>query len=180
MSYRALFLTVGALSVLAACDTITEDQCQAGDWRAIGFADGAAGRAPDMINTHARTCANVGVTPNVAAWNAGREEGLRQYCTPQNAYRIGANGTTLAPYCPAGQREALNRANRTGIQYYEIGIEISELTEKSRELNSQINSIPASAPQDQQLYKFELSRERSRAEDRLRDLRRQRVQYEAL
>lgn len=180
MFHRTLFLTVGAVALVAACDTISEDQCQAGDWRSIGFADGAAGRAPDTINTHARTCANVGVVPDAAAWNAGRAEGLQQYCTPQNAYRIGRNGTSLAPYCPAGQREALNRANRTGIQYYEVGLEINELTQKSSQLNSQITSIPASAPQDQQLYKFELARERSRVEDRLRDLRRQRIQYEEL
>ena len=162
---------------LAACEPISEDACRAGDWRGIGIADGAAGRAPDRINAYAETCAKIGITPDARAWRAGRTEGLKRYCTPQNAYKIGRNGNRLAPYCPAGEREALSRANVTGLQYHELSTQIGQLSAQVNDLNSQIRNISDFASDEELRDRRQLRRERARIEDRLRALRCERIQY---
>lgn len=177
MPHRFLFLLAGALVGLTACEPITEDECRGGDWRGIGVADGAAGRSPDRINTYAETCAKIGITPDARAWRAGREEGLKRYCTPQNAYKIGRNGNRLAPYCPAGQREALSRANVTGLQYHELSAQIGQLGGQVNDLDRQIRGISDFASDEELRDRRQLRRERARIEDRLRELRFQRIRY---
>lgn len=162
---------------LAACEPISEDACREGDWRGIGIADGAAGRAPDRINAYAETCAKIGIAPDARAWRAGRTDGLKRYCTPQNAYKIGRNGNRLAPYCPAGEREALSRANVTGLQYHELSTQIGQLSAQVNDLNSQIRNISDFASDEELRDRRQLRRERARIEDRLRALRFERIQY---
>ncbi|MEM8956632.1 MAG: DUF2799 domain-containing protein [Pseudomonadota bacterium] len=177
MPYRFPFLAAGALAVLAACEPITEDECRAGDWRGIGVADGASGRSPDRINAYAETCAKIGIVPDARAWRAGREEGLKRYCTPENAYRIGRNGTRLAPYCPAGQRAVLSQANITGLQYHELSTQIEQLGAQANDLDRQIRDISDFASEEELRDRRQLRRERSRIQERLRELRFQRIQY---
>ena len=67
-------LALLALLALASCASLSEEACRAGDWRGIGFRDGAAGRADSFVARHAKACADVGVTPDLDEWRAGRAE----------------------------------------------------------------------------------------------------------
>ncbi|NNJ66772.1 MAG: DNA repair protein, partial [Boseongicola sp.] len=46
---------IAALSLLtlAACASLSEETCRAGDWEQIGFQDGTRGAGPDEIFRHA-------------------------------------------------------------------------------------------------------------------------------
>jgi hypothetical protein len=94
-------LAPAVLAALAACASLSEDACRAGDWRGIGLRDGAAGRADGYVANHAEACAEIGVIPDIVAWGAGRAEGLTLYCTPQNAFDIAARGSRINAVCPA-------------------------------------------------------------------------------
>ena len=117
---RMLFASLllgGAL--LAGCATLSEEQCLSADWGRIGSVDGTRGRTAGFLANHARACEAVGVTPDRAAWEAGRQQGLRLYCTPERAYAEGRDGSLLSPVCPAELTPQLRAANRRGLDYHD-------------------------------------------------------------
>jgi len=123
-----------ALLFLAACASLTEEQCRGGDWSSIGYNDGLNGRSAEYVGNHFEACEKIGITPDVAAWQQGREQGLLRYCTPENAYITGRNGNTFNNVCPASQSETLTRAYSWGGEYYDITQEILILTDESHEI----------------------------------------------
>lgn len=151
-------LVVGALMSLQACASLSEDQCLAGDWRGIGFADGAQGRAPDHVERHQKACAKVGVAPDVQAWLAGRQAGLARYCTPAKAYEVGRSGRSIAPWCSPDQLAAMRPAHDRGRAYYEIGQDISDERNDLRDLDRLIRALPADATDQRARLFFERSR----------------------
>ncbi|MHA3914139.1 DUF2799 domain-containing protein [Halovulum sp. GXIMD14793] len=115
------------LAVLGGCASLTEGECRAGDWRGIGFEDGVKGRGPERLAQHREACAGIGITPDQSAWLAGRQEGLRYYCQPQNAYRVGRDGDNLTSYCSAGELTRMRPAWEHGRMYHEITEDIEDL-----------------------------------------------------
>src|SRR5687767_3457821 len=81
--YRFTAMTLLALAT-ACSSSMSKDECRTVDWRTVGYEDGVAGRAGDRIGDHRRACAEYGVSPNLAAYQAGRTQGLREYCQPHN------------------------------------------------------------------------------------------------
>lgn len=98
-------VAIGAFVVLAglavsSCATMSQEECLRGDWRAVGYGDGVDGRAMSRIDDHAKACAKTGVTPDLALYTEGREEGLKRYCTEMNGFRVGREGHSYAHVCP--------------------------------------------------------------------------------
>lgn len=87
-------------ATLAACATLSKEQCLQGDWRAIGYADGADGRPMSRIDDHAKACQKSGVTPDMSLYVRGREQGLMRYCTEANGFREGRDGHAYKGVCP--------------------------------------------------------------------------------
>lgn len=134
-------LALLALLLAGACASLSEEECRAGDWRAIGFADGAAGRPADYVARHREACAEVGVSPDLDAWLAGREAGLARYCTPANAFDVGRSGRRLSPVCAGPGLPDLERANRAGLRYWEIGREIAAIEADLREIDFELAAL---------------------------------------
>lgn len=141
---RPALLAALALPLLAGCATLSEQECLTADWRAIGFEDGAAGRSADHIANHRRACAEVGVAPDLQAWLAGREQGLRRYCTPANAYRTGRAGRALSPVCP--DPGALRPAYRKGQRYWQTSQDIAGAEAEIREIRSDLSDLSRDDP----------------------------------
>lgn len=142
---RALLL-IATLLALAACASLTEEECRAGDWFQIGVADGAEGRGTDRIEAHRRACADTGVTPDTEAWLAGRERGLRLYCVPQKAYRVGREGRSIAEGCTTGERARMQPAWEWGREYWRLEIQADGLRSEIRAINREIASLAPDAP----------------------------------
>jgi len=154
---------VAVLAALVGCASLSEDECRAGDWRGIGFSDGAQGRAPDYVERHQKACAKLGVAPDVRAWLAGRQEGLSRYCTPAKAYAVGRGGRSIAPYCTSAQLSQMRPAHDRGRAYYEIEQDIAAERRDLRELDDLIRALPADAG----AARSRLFLERSRIERRV-------------
>ena len=93
--------SVLAVLGLSACAMISESQCRSGgDWRAFGESDGFEGRAPEYLGEYAQVCAKYGAKPVPADYEAGRQAGLKGYCTPQNGFQRGAIGDAYLGVCP--------------------------------------------------------------------------------
>jgi hypothetical protein len=117
---HAAALLTAAMTVLGGCSsaTLSKDECRTVDWRTIGYEDGVAGRSGERIGDHRRACAEHGVSPDLAAYRAGREEGLREYCQPHNGYRAGVTGMPYYDSCPSELAPAFVAAYESGRELY--------------------------------------------------------------
>lgn len=168
-----------ALPFLAACASLTEEQCLSGDWASIGFNDGAQGRTQDYISRHFDACGDVGVIPDTQAWLSGRAQGLLQYCTQENAYSEGRRGRDLSPVCPAEYQNTLNHFYGWGAEYYHLSQSISEIEDEidaiRRIIVADLSHIPLTPPESLQL--INLNSQVRRLEREIRRLEQRRVRY---
>jgi hypothetical protein len=139
-------LAVLCLFLLAACASLTEEECRAGDWYRIGVSDGAEGRGADHIEAHRRACAGVGVSPDAEAWLRGRERGLRLYCTPAKAYEVAREGRPLRPGCTAAEVERLQPGYDWGREYWRLELRIQDLRSEIRAINRDVVTLSPGAP----------------------------------
>jgi outer membrane murein-binding lipoprotein Lpp len=117
-----LKLLASALLVLAlsGCASMSKDECLALDWRTTGYEDGAAGYSGDHIAQHRKACGKHGVTPDLQAYQSGREQGLREFCQPENGYRLGLRGAALASSCPAELKAAFQDSYDQAFELYSL------------------------------------------------------------
>lgn len=130
MSHFRLLTIITCITVLLGCATLSPSECQVANWQAIGYTDGTQGRYPDYIMQHAKACSKVGIKPNSSAWETGRQQGLEQYCTRQNAYRLGQKGSSLHAVCPPHLATSLNEAHKQGYRIYQAKQEIDKLKQQ--------------------------------------------------
>ncbi|AEQ53875.1 DUF2799 domain-containing protein [Pelagibacterium halotolerans] len=123
---------LGAL-VLASCATLSQEQCEAGDWRAIGFNDGADGRPADRISSHAEACSEYGIAVDSALYQTGRAEGLGVYCRLGNAERQGRSGDRYYGVCEG----------ELGVAFARVHAAAGEIYDRQAELNSLDSEIDA-------------------------------------
>ena len=132
--------------LLAACTTLSEEECRAGYWYDIGLQDGEAGRTTDYLTKHTKACAKFGIAPNQSRWEDGRQDGLPLYCRPARAWQEGAKGRQLSPVCPAESLDRIERANWRGRTYHRIGRDIAEVEREIGSINRALASLPIDDP----------------------------------
>jgi uncharacterized small protein (DUF1192 family) len=129
-----------AMLALTGCASMNKDECLTVDWRTIGFEDGVAGYSGDRIGQHRKACAKHGVSPDLAAYQSGREQGLREFCRPQNGFHLGARGGGYDGFCPAELDDEFTRAYQSGRQLYTLEARLQnatyQLDSKRRALNA--------------------------------------------
>jgi hypothetical protein len=128
-------LLASALLILAlsGCASMNKAECLNVDWRTVGYEDGVAGRSGDRIGRHRKACAKHGVTPDLNAYQAGREQGLREYCQPETGYQLGVNGYALKSSCPVDLKEGFETAYHSGYELYAMR---ARVTNAENELDS--------------------------------------------
>ncbi len=101
MPYRTVLLLA---TLAAACTTLTAEErtaaCQATDWASFGNNDGVLGVAAAERDKKFADCAELGYPADISAYEAGRQKGLREYCTAENGYQAGRSARTYRKVCP--------------------------------------------------------------------------------
>jgi hypothetical protein len=126
---------------LAGCASMSKQECQNVDWRTVGYEDGAAGRSGEAIGHHRKACAAAGVVPNLEAYRAGRSEGLREYCQPQNGYRVGHSGASYGGSCPSDLAPEFSHAYAAGLELHEHEYRVSDAAARLAQLHSELDSV---------------------------------------
>ena len=117
---------ISSVYLLSGCATLSKQECTIGDWQTIGYNDGVAGYHSDRLASHTKACAKAGVAPDYQSWERGRQSGLKQYCTVNNAYNVGRRGRQLNTVCPVANARMLQQANQQGLDYYKLDSQLDE------------------------------------------------------
>jgi hypothetical protein len=125
--------------LLSGCASLSPEQCRHADWRQIGFTDGASGLSAARINEHAKACAEVGVRPNLDDYLGGREQGLHNYCRPENGFAVGRSGNAAnVADCPEHLKFAFLDQYRYGQQVHLVEEDLARRRSRLYHNNSQI------------------------------------------
>ena len=128
---------LAAAFLLGGCASMDKPQCVNANWYAIGMEDGAQGRALQRLGDHRRACAEHGVQPDAERYAAGRNEGLKSYCTYDRGLRTGRAGNAYNGVCP-------EPAARDFLAGYQHGREVYGLQRRLDEVNADIKKTKAS------------------------------------
>ena len=127
-----------AVSGLGGCAGMSGDECITSDWAAIGYEDGARGYTTDRISQRRKACAKHGVTPDFAAYQNGRQQGLVEYCQPGRGFDVGSNGGRYNGVCSLDLEADLLDAYNAGYHLYTLRSNVnranSAINAKEREL----------------------------------------------
>jgi hypothetical protein len=154
-------------AVASGCASLDRAECLSANWYAIGLEDGARGRALERLGDHRRACAEHKVVPDAERYIAGRDEGLKSFCTYERGFAHGRSGQSYAGGCPS----ALAVSFQSG---YQLGRELHDLHRRLGEVQNQIARSKA-------LLRDGIPSPRLRAAEveRLEDLTRESVELEA-
>jgi len=113
-----IFTLLAVLAWLPGCATLDKDECLVADWRLIGYQDGVAGKSSAAVGTYRKDCAKHAVVPDLDAYQAGRAEGLLEYCEADNGYRLGSSGRGFSTVCPSHLEDDFRAAYNRGREIY--------------------------------------------------------------
>jgi hypothetical protein len=132
---------VAAAAALAGCNSMSAQECLATDWRTVGYEDGVNGYAGDRIGRYRNACSEHGVTPDLNKYQAGRDEGLREFCKPANGFRIGAHGNGYGGVCPADLDESFVDAYQSGRQLYVLRSRVGSTQGEIHSMRAELDQI---------------------------------------
>ncbi len=133
-------LALLALVCLPGCASLSQQECAAADWYAIGVRDGANGRGEEYLAEHAKACAKLDIQPDRELWLDGRDRGLERYCTPRNGYRVGEVGGSYVGVCFAIDESAFLRGYDLGKQVNRVKTRLDYVENEIRSLGEALKS----------------------------------------
>lgn len=135
-----------AAALLAGCASgLPAVDCATLDWNALGLEDGKAGARPKKFEERAGACA-VKRSADVAAYDAGREEGLKTYCTSMGGFAAGRNGENYFGVCASDAELAF-------FEGHALGARLNGLTEAKEKAVREYEAAIASLDQHHYLLK---------------------------
>lgn len=180
---RLLIVTAaaaGAVLALASCATMSAEQCTAGDWTGQGYSDGAGGLGMSRLDEHTQACAEHGVTPDRAAYAAGRDQGLVRYCTPATGFRSGRTGSGYGGVCPAYLEADFMPAYRDGQEVYAADQALANARSSVESYGSRLEELDEKIVAKQAEARAEglTDEQRDQIRNRIQEIRRERADTE--
>jgi hypothetical protein len=138
---RVKLLASALLLALSGCATMNKAECTTVDWRTVGYEDGVAGYSGDRIGLYRKSCAKYGVAPDLNAYQSGREQGLREYCSPETGYQLGLRGGSYNSSCPTDLKEDFESAYHSGFELYTMRARVANATSELEASHREIAQI---------------------------------------
>jgi hypothetical protein len=123
--------------------TVSESQCIASDWQTLGYRDGVNGVRSSQLLAHQDACVKHGIIPDRVGYMTGWNDGVREYCQPNNAFEIGERGAGHNNVCPLGMQAPFTTAYRQGRKLYLAWIEVSNLEKSINQKERRLQQIKA-------------------------------------
>ena len=126
---------------ICGCATMDKSECINADWQSIGYEDGARGYKTSHIGRHRQACAKHGVTPDFDMYERGRGQGLLEWCTPRNGYRLGMRGKLYNGVCPPALEPEFMSAISRGQAFRDYDTEIKKQRSRLQKMVAEKVSI---------------------------------------
>ena len=170
----------GAALALGSCATMSAEQCTAGDWSGQGYIDGQAGMTMSHLDEHTEACAKHGVTPDAAAYAAGRQQGLLHYCTPGKGFEVGRTGSGYAGVCPSDLEADFNYGYRDGQIVHEAEAALSRARSRVDSFGARLEELDEKIVAKQAEARAEglTDEQRDQVRNRIAEIRRERADTE--
>ncbi len=114
MKLLSVVIALATTLLLQSCTTITPQECKVARWDEVGLRDGLEGRALYWLDGISKDCAKAGVAVDATAYIRGRNTGLKTFCQPANAIKLGLDGQSYEGVCPAQLDTEFRRLLRIG------------------------------------------------------------------
>ena len=164
-----LSVACGFISLVCGCASIPASTCRTSDWHNLGYRDALKGlesRAKDLYES----CPSFHMTE----YNNGREEGLDEFCTSEQAYEFGVRGGTYRGTCSGALGAIFEQAYASGRVVGALEKQLDEIDRQLQDLEYQLDN--PSLTRDQYYYlraRFnELNAQRRSYEQQLARVRR--------
>lgn len=155
--------------ILSGCASMSEQECLTANWFDQGYRDGRNGMPLARLADHAEACAQVGVVPERARYMSGRDRGIVEYCTPENARSEGRLGRSYRNACPAHLERDFLKNYEDGKRVYHAEQEVERLNRRSTELERSLRKEKEEATRQHLRQELrELDRDLRRARDTMR------------
>ena len=137
---RLLFLFT--FLTLAACASRPTDKatCDQRDWFELGRHDGAQGSSEELLKRHVKECRKQFRSDWETMYANGRNAGLVEYCTPENAFELGKMGIAYLYVCPSTMEPKFLANYRKGQRARELEIENKKLESKIDTISEKLNT----------------------------------------
>jgi len=146
-------LTVTIFVFLIGCAPLSRNECLEADWFEIGHKDGMKGKPRALFQRHVDACIKHGIGANRDAYYAGRDEGLRIYCTGDSGFEQGRLGRKYQYVCPPDLEPEFLNAYYEGREIYEYEKKVAYLERQLKGIKKQIKA------KEKDLYSNKLSDE---------------------
>lgn len=143
ISTLVLTATVAGLVGCSGNPSVTENQCIAGDWQTVGYRDGVSGLRSTQLLRHQDACVEHNVIPDRASYMVGWNEGVREYCSPNNAFAVGERGERYYNVCPTALETDFQVAYKEGRQLYLARAAVNTLERKIAEREHRLEVVKA-------------------------------------
>ncbi|EIJ41773.1 Protein of unknown function (DUF2799) [Beggiatoa alba B18LD] len=100
---------------LSGCASLSQEECQQGDWRNIGYNDGAQGYQAERFSEHQKACSEYKIRPDFSLYKQGHDNGIVSYCRPNNGYDVGQRLNSYEGVCPSHLENAFLEAYLDGL-----------------------------------------------------------------
>ena len=166
---RNSFNIILLLSVLftSGCATLSREECTQGSWYDLGLEDGRSGNTYKRLGNHQKACSEYGIVLDSDQYSKGRKQGLKDYCTLDNAIDMGLKGERYKSVCPSEVHSKFQRYNRAAYNVYQSK---EKLEKVDQELYQKENQLLDSKLTDEKRSKIRnkirrLDRERQKIKD---------------
>lgn len=162
-------LVFSALLVLPGCATLDKDDCLSANWHDIGHKDGSKGYKSERYLKHNEACQEHNVRVNTADYRNGWNEGIEEFCTEDNGWRVGLEGKTYHKSCPKRLKLEFYNAYQLGRDVYEKEQNLEKINKKLERVVDKLADDDTSSDRRKSLRKerSKLKSERSTAENDL-------------
>lgn len=109
------FLALGTALLIVGCSSTPEKiSCAQRDWYEVGRHDGAQGATLDHLATYKNECGRDFNDSRESLYTNGRNAGLVEFCSEDNAYQLGRMGIAYRYVCPSTVEESFLTGYRKG------------------------------------------------------------------
>jgi hypothetical protein len=139
MTKFKIILAVLLSLMVGGCATLDKSECREADWKIIGLEDGASGRHLSYIGNHRKACAEYGVKPDLALYEHGHANGLKQFCTADNGYSLGHAGRAYNNVCPPALSGQFLAGYETGRELHALSSDIGRMQSDVRTMQAELD-----------------------------------------